>query len=63
MVGLAGALLPSTAAVRDGAGAAFRVEYAPELDLVLAAGQIAADGTVTPAYAYQWAGTAADVAR
>ena len=48
---------------RDGAGAAFRVEYAPELDLVLAAGQIGPDGTVTPAYAYQWAGTAADVAR
>jgi len=53
----------TTLADRDGAGASFRVEYAPELDLVLAAGQIAADGQVTPAYAYQWAGTAADVAR
>ena len=53
----------STLLDRDGAGASFRVEYAPELDLVLAAGQIGADGTVTPAYAYQWAGTAADVAR
>lgn len=48
---------------RDGAGAAFRLEYAPDLDLVLAAGQIGPDGAVTPAYAYQWAGTAADVAR
>ena len=53
----------STLLDRDGAGASFQLEYAPELDLVLAAGQIGADGTVTPAYAYQWAGTAADVAR
>ncbi len=48
---------------RDGIGARFRLEYAPELDLVLAAWQIGADGAVTAAYAYQWAGTAADVAR
>jgi len=48
---------------RDGAGARFQVEYAPELNLVLAAGQIGPDGTVTPAYAYQWAGTAADMVR
>ncbi len=47
---------------RDGAGAAFRVEYAPELDVVLSAGQIGEDGSVTPAYAYQWAGRAGDVA-
>ncbi len=53
----------STLIDRDGAGASFQMEYAPELDIVLAAGQIAADGAVTPAYAYQWAGTAADVAR
>ena len=53
----------STLMDRDGAGASFQVEYAPELDLVLAAVQIGADGQVTPAYAYQWAGTAADVAR
>ena len=30
----------STLVDRDGAGASFQVEYAPELDLVLAAGQI-----------------------
>ena len=48
---------------RNGAGAAFQVEYAPELDLVLSAGQIGPDGALTAAYRYQWAGTAADVAR
>lgn len=53
----------STLLDRDGAGARFRLEYAPELDLVLAADQIGPDGAVTPVYAYQWAGTAADVAR
>lgn len=54
-----------TSTLRDGAesGTTFRVEYAPELDLVLAASQIGPDGTSTPAFAYQWAGTAADVAR
>lgn len=53
----------STLRGQDGAGTSYRLEYSPELDLVLAAGQIGTDGTVTPTYAWQWAGTAADVAR
>lgn len=53
----------SSLTTSDGAGARLQVEYSPELNIVLAAGQLEPDGTVTPAYAYQWAGTAADVAR
>ncbi len=46
---------------REGTGASFRVAYSPELDVILSAGQIGADGNVTPAYAYQWAGRAVDM--
>lgn len=42
---------------RDGAGSTFRLEYAPSLDLVLAADLVGEDGSLTPAFAYQWAGT------
>lgn len=45
------------------AGPAFEVDYAPELGLVLAVALLDDTGTPVPLYAYQWAGTAADVAR
>jgi hypothetical protein len=54
----------STLRDRDGVGASFRLDYAPELDLVLAARALdEASGEETAVYAYQWAGTVADVAR
>lgn len=53
----------STLRERGGAGAVYRMEYAPELDLVLASSLVGEDGSATPVYAYQWAGTAAEVAR
>lgn len=50
----------STLKDRDGAGATYHMQYAPEIDLVLAASLVGADGSETPVYAYQWAGTVAD---
>jgi len=56
-------VIRSTLKDRDGAGASFRMDYAPELGLVLAASVLGADGQETPAYAYQWAGRTADLKR
>ena len=44
-------------------GTTFRLDYAPGLGLVLAASAIAADGTQTPAFAFQWAGLTAELER
>lgn len=45
------------------AGPAFVVDFAPALGLVLAVAELDAAGATRPLYAYQWAGTAADVER
>ncbi len=47
---------------RSGAGAVFELDYAPELGVVLGARLIGDDGSRSPTYAYQWAGTAAEIA-
>jgi len=46
---------------RSGVGSSFRLDYAPELDLVLAADLIGEDGALTTAYAYEWAGKAEEL--
>jgi len=45
------------------AGPAFVVDFAPALGLVLAVAELDDAGATMPLYAYQWAGTAADVER
>ena len=48
---------------RNGTGAAFRMHYAPELDLVLAVSALGEDGRDSPVFTYQWAGKTSDIAR